>query len=72
MQAIIVQFGSVAFAVAKGGLSAKYWGISLLFGVGTFPAQQIINVLYRMAQSYNLKRNDKRKKKAAHLITERA
>jgi len=48
LQIIIVEFGSVAFSVAKGGLSAQFWGLSLIFGFGAFPVQQIINVLYKL------------------------
>lgn len=65
-----MQFGSIAFHVVEGGLDAKYWGLSLLIGTGSFPVQQIINVFYGQAQNFNLKRNDKRRKRAAHLTVE--
>jgi hypothetical protein len=52
LQALIVQFGSVTFHVSKGGLDAKYWGISLAFGAGALPVPQVINLLYRVGQRY--------------------
>jgi Ca2+ transporting ATPase len=58
-----VQFGSIAFHVAEGGLSAEYWGMSLAFGVGSFPVQQLINVMYRIAQHYKGMRIKSRVKK---------
>jgi hypothetical protein len=72
LQAVIVQYGTVAFAVVKGGLSAKYWGYSIMFGLGSLPIQQIINVIYWLAQTYNISRNAKRTKKAAMLTTQAA
>jgi hypothetical protein len=71
LQVLIVEFGSVAFHVAKGGLEAKYWGISLLLGALSLPVQQVINVIYNIGQRYRLYRNMKRKKKSAKLISER-
>ncbi|CAB9496586.1 Plasma membrane calcium-transporting ATPase 2 (Fragment) [Seminavis robusta] len=50
LQVLIVQFGTVAFAVAEGGLSGEYWGYSLLIGFGSLPVQQVINVLYFLAK----------------------
>jgi hypothetical protein len=52
LQAIIVQFGSIAFHVSEGGLDGKYWVICMAFGVGSLPVQQAINLLYRAAQPY--------------------
>ena len=46
LQVLIVEFGSVAFAVADGGLDAQFWGLSMLIGFGSLPVQQVINVLY--------------------------
>ena len=43
-----MEFGTVAFAVADGGLEAKYWGLSLLIGAGSLPVQQIINILFAL------------------------
>jgi P-type Ca2+ transporter type 2B len=72
MQCLIVQYGSVAFKVAQGGLDGKYWGVSLLLGAGSLPVQQIINVLYRIGQYYKGKlRNHRRKAKQAQMTTER-
>ena len=48
LQVLIVEFGTVAFAVADGGLEAKYWGLSLLIGAGSLPVQQIINILFAL------------------------
>ena len=36
----------MAFAVADGGLEGKFWLLSLIIGLGSFPVQQIINVLF--------------------------
>jgi hypothetical protein len=70
LQTIIVQYGSIAFHVSKGGLSAKFWGWSLLFGSGELIVQQIINVLYRVSQHYKISRNKKRSQKYHHMITQ--
>eukprot|EP00543_Licmophora_paradoxa_P009809 CAMPEP_0202461472 /NCGR_PEP_ID=MMETSP1360-20130828/49553_1 /ASSEMBLY_ACC=CAM_ASM_000848 /TAXON_ID=515479 /ORGANISM="Licmophora paradoxa, Strain CCMP2313" /LENGTH=674 /DNA_ID=CAMNT_0049083533 /DNA_START=57 /DNA_END=2081 /DNA_ORIENTATION=+ len=48
LQALIVQFGSVAFHVSENGLSARFWALSLGLGVGSLPWQQVINVVYMM------------------------
>lgn len=71
LQVLIVQFGSIAFHVIEGGLDAKYWGVSLLFGALSLPVQQVINIIYDIGQRYRLYRNMKRKKKSAKLISER-
>lgn len=52
LQVLIVQFGSVAFHVSEGGLNGKYWGISMAFGFGSLPVQQVINLLYRVGHQY--------------------
>jgi hypothetical protein len=67
LQAIIVQFGSVAFHVSEGGLSGKYWGISLAFGAGALPFQQFINLLYRTGQHYSQWRMNTRLKRNYNL-----
>lgn len=72
LQVFIVQFGSVAFKVAEDGLSAKYWGLSMLLGAGSLPVQQVINVVYRLFQNYNIHRNKKRSAKTGQLTTKRA
>ena len=46
LQVLIVQFGSVAFAVKEGGIEGKYWGLCMVIGAGSFPVQQIINISY--------------------------
>ena len=46
LQVIMVEFGGKAMHVADGGLDAKYWGLSIGLGVGSFPVQQIINILF--------------------------
>jgi Ca2+ transporting ATPase len=68
LQVIIVQFGSVAMSVAEGGLNAKYWGISIAFGLGSFPIQQVINVIYRLVEKYKIVRDRKRHRKASHML----
>ena len=45
-QVVIVEFGGNAMHVYLGGLSGKYWGISIAFGVGSLIMQQVINVAY--------------------------
>jgi hypothetical protein len=47
-QAVIIEFGGDAMHVITGGLSGKYWGISIAFGVGSLIMQQVINVAYRL------------------------
>lgn len=69
LQVLIVQFGSVAFAVAEGGLPLKYWGLSLLLGFGSLPVQQVINLLYTVAVNFKGSRNRKRLKKNGSLAT---
>jgi len=59
LQVIIVQYGSVAFAVVKGGLSLEMWGLSLLLGMGSLPVQQIINLCFILRRSFS--REDRRK-----------
>jgi hypothetical protein len=71
LQALIVQYGSIAFHVSENGLSAKYWGWSLLFGSMELPIQQIINVIYRAGQRYKINRNKKRSQRSHNLITQR-
>ena len=67
LQAIIVEFGSIAFSVHDDGLDAKYWGISLAFGSFSLVWQQVINFFYRLGQRYNIHKNKKRMKKYGHL-----
>jgi len=71
LQALIVEFGSIAFKVHGDGLSAKYWGISLAFGAGSMPVQQIINVCFGLGQQYNISRNATRVQKVGRETTER-
>mmetsp|Transcript_8377 Transcript_8377/g.24126 ORF Transcript_8377/g.24126 Transcript_8377/m.24126 type:complete len:1235 (-) Transcript_8377:126-3830(-) len=49
LQVIIVEFGSVAFHVSD-GLPGRFWLISILFGLGSLPVQQVINVLYKLVE----------------------
>jgi len=65
----MVQFGSYAMHVAEGGLDAQYWGVSMAFGLGSFPVQQIINVLYRLGIHSKRWREEKRVKKNAKYTT---
>jgi P-type Ca2+ transporter type 2B len=71
LQALIVEFGSVAFAVAKGGLDPEYWAISIGFGMGSLLWQQVvINILFKLGQKYNVTRNNKRKRRAGQQTVE--
>jgi len=45
-QAVIIEFGGSAMHVYLEGLSGKYWGISIAFGVGSLLWQQVLNVLF--------------------------
>jgi hypothetical protein len=71
LQVLIVQYGSDAFHVAKDGLSAKYWGLSMILGAASLVVQQVINVAYNMCQSYKIYKNKKRKSKYGHMTKER-
>jgi Ca2+ transporting ATPase len=51
LQALIVEFGSIAFKVADDGLELKYWIVSMVLGLGAFPVYQVIHVLFRLFQS---------------------
>lgn len=44
LQALIVEFGSVAFRTVH--LKAFYWGVSLAFGAVSLIVQQIINLVF--------------------------
>jgi len=57
LQVLIIQFGSVAMSVAKGGLDLKLWGICLAFGFGSLPMQQVINLTYWLVQRYQVVRD---------------
>lgn len=71
LQALIIQFGSVAFAVSEHGLSAEYWAISIGFGLGGLLWQQVvINIVFKLGQKYNVTRNSKRRRKAGHQTVE--
>uniref|UniRef100_A0A7S2UP11 P-type Ca(2+) transporter n=1 Tax=Attheya septentrionalis TaxID=420275 RepID=A0A7S2UP11_9STRA len=69
LQVIMVEFGSVAMHVAEGGLDGKYWAISLGFGAGSLPVQQIINIIYKYAVHYKTWRKNKRLHKYGHETT---
>jgi hypothetical protein len=58
-QVLIVQFGSVAFKVYDGGLDARLWGYSILFGAMALPVKLFINVLFRICQYLNRHRTPK-------------
>jgi Ca2+ transporting ATPase len=70
LQVLIVQFGSVAMSVVDGGLNGFYWGISLAFGLGSFPIQQLINVIYAWSKRYRVVRDRKRYKKNQRMMTQ--
>jgi len=69
LQVIIVEYGSVAFRVAKGGLSLKYWAITLGIGAVSLPVQQVINVYYKWGQFYKSSRKSKRVHKQRAMTT---
>jgi P-type Ca2+ transporter type 2B len=71
LQVLIVEYGSIAFGVIKGGLNGYYWGLSLGLGALSLVVQQIINILYRAGQQYIIMKNKKRKSKYGHLSTQR-
>jgi Cation transporting ATPase, C-terminus len=64
LQALMIEFGSVAFKVSSKGLNLKYWLISLAIGFGVLPWQQVINFFFWFSQQYKVKRNEKRKRAA--------
>mmetsp|Transcript_839 Transcript_839/g.1169 ORF Transcript_839/g.1169 Transcript_839/m.1169 type:complete len:1176 (-) Transcript_839:130-3657(-) len=68
LQALIVEFGTVAFHVSEGGLNGTHWGISIGCGAGALPVQQVINILFGLAQKYNGLRNKGRLQKASSLV----
>lgn len=69
LQVIMVQFGSHALSVSADGLSLKYWLISLVFGFGSLPVQQIINLWYMYGQNIVSRRKNKRLEREAQLTT---
>lgn len=71
LQVLIVEFGSVAFHVSEGGLSGKFWGVSMILGFGSLPVQQVINVVYKAGQRYKGYRIQRRLAKDGHLSTQR-
>ena len=52
LQVIMVQFGSHAIHVKEDGLNGEIWGYCILFGLGSFPIQQIINCVYKLTRDY--------------------
>lgn len=70
IQVIMVEFGGKAMHVHEEGLSGELWGISIAFGVGSLPIQQVINVLYAFFHRYwGLWRERRRVKKSRRLST---
>ena len=65
----MVEKGSYAMHVAEGGLDWNYWLISLAFGVGSLPVQQIINLWYSYGQKFKRRREKKRLEKDGQLTT---
>jgi P-type Ca2+ transporter type 2B len=63
LQVLIVEFGAIAFHCIEGGLPAKYWGISIAFGFGSLPVQQIINQFYTIGQHIKGHRSSRRHKR---------
>ena len=60
LQVLIVQCGSLAFRVADDGLDLDYWILCLVLGAGSLVVQQVINLIYRLAQKFNLRRHQRR------------
>jgi len=71
LQVIMVQFGGKSLHVADGGLSGKFWGISIGLGAGSLVVQQIINVLYKYSSKYKGYRKQKRMKRDAMMLENR-
>ncbi|KAL9184137.1 hypothetical protein ACHAXT_002223 [Thalassiosira profunda] len=70
LQVIMVEFGGYAMHVHEDGLSGEYWGYSLLFGFGSLPIQQIINLLYSFFhRHYGFWRERRRIKASRRLST---
>eukprot|EP01083_Nonionella_stella_P030539 83694_1 len=70
LQVIMVQFGGKAMHVHEDGLSAEYWGYSMIFGVISLPMQQIINVFYSFFHRYyGIWRERRRVKSSGRLST---
>ena len=66
----MVEFGGQAMHVHEDGLSGELWGISIAFGAGSIPIQQVINVLYAFVHSYwGLFRERRRLKRSRRLST---
>ena len=60
LQILIVEFGSLAFRVADDGLNGEQWALCLVLGAGSLVVQQGINVVYRLAQNFNVRRHTRR------------
>lgn len=69
LQVLIVEFGSVAFRVSEGGLDGKFWALSFGIGLGSLPVQQVINVIFKLGQSYKGYRMKRRLQRNASLST---
>ena len=52
LQVIMVEFGGKAMHVHEDGLSAEFWGVSIGFGAGSLPMQQIINVIFKYTYAH--------------------
>jgi Ca2+ transporting ATPase len=63
LQVLIVEFGTVAFHVAQGGLSLKWWGLSVGIGILSLPVQQAINLFFWIGQKYHTWRINRRRAK---------
>jgi len=72
LQVLIVEFGSVAFAVAEGGLEGKYWLMSLIIGSGSLVVQQIINLIFNASVHYKGLRMKRRLQKDGAMSTRQA
>jgi hypothetical protein len=70
LQVIIVQFGSVAFAVVEGGLSIEKWGLCMLIGAGALPVQQLINTVFTLGTNFHGSRNSTRMETDRRMVSQ--
>eukprot|EP00814_Leptocylindrus_danicus_P018921 CAMPEP_0116036582 /NCGR_PEP_ID=MMETSP0321-20121206/21329_1 /TAXON_ID=163516 /ORGANISM="Leptocylindrus danicus var. danicus, Strain B650" /LENGTH=1081 /DNA_ID=CAMNT_0003514193 /DNA_START=302 /DNA_END=3547 /DNA_ORIENTATION=+ len=62
LQFIFAQYGSHYIHVHEGGLKGEYWMWCLIFGAGSLPVQQVINLIYSQYKAHGYKPWRKRKR----------
>jgi len=72
LQTLIIMFFGEVFHTYTEGLSLYYWAICILFGLGSFPVQQVINIIFRHASSYKSWMKSKRLEKDNILLSSRS